>query len=119
MRSCASGVGLEVSVEGEGALVVAAVVATGGGDVGVSFPAECSHDEVADAGVCVGLAAGACFLCVLPECDITDAMLPVFDCPVVSCVDGEVAGAGEGGRGGGGGARRLAAGAGHRRGAPG
>jgi hypothetical protein len=76
-------------------VVVGAVVAAGGGDVGVSFPAECSHDEVADAGAGVGLAAGACFLCVLPERDIADVMLPVFDGPVLACVDGEVAGAGE------------------------
>jgi hypothetical protein len=70
MCSYASGVGLEVSVEGEDALVVAAVVAAGGGDVGVPFPAECADDEVADAGMGVRLAAGAGFLCVLPECDV-------------------------------------------------
>jgi hypothetical protein len=58
--------GLEVSVEGEDALVVAAVVAAGGGDVGVSFPAERADDEVADAGMGVRLAPGAGFLGVFP-----------------------------------------------------
>ena len=61
------------------------------------FPAECAGDEVADAGVGVRLAAGAGFLGVFPECDVADVMLPVFDCPVIACVDGEVAGPGEGG----------------------
>ena len=55
-----------VSVEGEDALVGAAVVAAGGGDVGVSFPAECAGDEVADGGVGVGLVPGAGFLRVFP-----------------------------------------------------
>jgi hypothetical protein len=86
---------LEVSVEGEDALVFAAVVAAGGGDVGVSFPAECAGDEIADAGVRVRLAAGAGLLGVFPECDVADVMLLVFDCPVISCVGGEVPWPGE------------------------
>jgi hypothetical protein len=64
-----------VSVESEGALVVAAVIAAGMGDVGVSLPAECAHDEVADGGVGVRLVPGAGFLGVFPECDVADIML--------------------------------------------
>jgi hypothetical protein len=51
--------GSYVSVEGEDALVVAAVVAAGVGDVGEPGAAESVGYQVADGGVGIGLVPGA------------------------------------------------------------
>jgi hypothetical protein len=57
-----------VSVEGEDALVVAAVVAAGVGDVGEPGAAESADGEVTDSRVGIGLVPGADALEVFGEC---------------------------------------------------
>jgi hypothetical protein len=84
-----------VSVEGEDALVIAAVVAAGVGDVGEPGAAEGAGNQVADGGIGIRLAPGADLLEVFAERLVPDVVLPVFDSPVVTCVDGEVAGTGQ------------------------
>jgi hypothetical protein len=63
-----------VSVEGEDALVVAAVVAAGVGDVGEPGVPEGAGDQVADSGVGTGLVPGADLLGVFAEGDVPDIL---------------------------------------------
>src|SRR6266849_543913 len=84
-----------VSVEGEDALVVVAVVAACVGDVGEPGVAEGAGDQVAESGVGAGLVPGADLLGVFAEGDVPDIMLAVFDGPVPAGVCGQVAGSGQ------------------------
>jgi hypothetical protein len=61
-----------VSVEGEDALVVAAVVAAGVGDGGESCVAEGAGDQVAESGVGIGLVPGGDLLGVFMGGDVAD-----------------------------------------------
>jgi hypothetical protein len=87
--------GSRVSAEGEDALVVAAVVTAGVGDVGEAGAAESADGEVADSRVGVGLVPGADALEVFGECRVPHVMLAVFDRPVPPGVDGQVVRAGQ------------------------
>jgi hypothetical protein len=75
-----------VSVEGEYALVVAAVVAAGVGDVGEPGAAECACDQVADGGAGIGLVPGADPLEIFGECLVSDVVRTVFNGPVAAGV---------------------------------
>ena len=77
-----------VSVEGQDALVIAAVVAAGVGDVGKADAAEGADGEVADGSVGIGLVPGADALEVFGECLVPYVMLAIFDAPVVAGVGG-------------------------------
>lgn len=87
--------GSRVSVEGEDALVVAAVVAAGVGDVGEADAAESADGEVADGRVGVGLVPGPDALEVFGERRVWHVMRAVFDRPVPPGVDGQVVGGGQ------------------------
>src|ERR1700750_1280645 len=78
-----------VCVEGEYALVVAAVVAAGVGDVGEPGVAECACDRVADGGAGIGLVPGADPLEIFGECLVSDVARTVFNGPVAAGVEGQ------------------------------
>ena len=79
-----------VAIEGEDALVVAAVIAAGVGDAGEPGAAESAGDQVADGRVGIGLVPGADTLEIFAGCLVPHVMLTVFDSPVLACAGGEV-----------------------------
>src|SRR5512135_3397710 len=95
MRPGVPDVCLHISVEGEYALVVAAVVAAGVSDIREPGTAECAGDQVADGGIGIGLVPGADLLEILAEGLVPHVMLAVLDGPVAAGVGGQVAGTGQ------------------------